>query len=223
MVEENAIEKVEKKILAKPEKTYTGIIDYAKDLTCTPVMKSNCKLCNSIYRKEAEEFFADGKNPHFVYKWLKTKNEEISDKAVHNHFIQHYQKPYIESRIKAYAENLEDYSRIKMAEEDRLNLYAVILDQQIHVLGSAISQTNYDEMRKSNETLIKLIDQAVKLQEKIKSMREDNEPVKILVERLNNVMTIKWNDAKSPEAKQAIQEILEVVVKEMETVSNANK
>jgi len=221
--EENAIEKVEKKILAKADKSYSGIIEYAKDLTCEPVVKTNCKLCNSQFRKEAEELFADGKSPHFVYKWLKTKNEDISDKAVHNHFVQHYQKPYLESRIKAYAENLEDYSRIKMAEEDRLNLYAVILDQQIHILGSAISQTNYDDMRKSNETLIKLIDQAVKLQEKIKSMKQENEPVKILVERLNNVMTIKWNDAKSPEAKQVISEILEVVVKEMESVSNANK
>jgi hypothetical protein len=32
-------------------------------------------------------------------------------------------------------------------------------------------------------------------------------------------MTIKWNDAKSPEAKQAIQDILDVVVKETETLN----
>jgi chemotaxis signal transduction protein len=82
-----------------------------------------------------------------------------------------------------------------------------------------ISKTNGEDMRKGNENLVKLIDQAVKIQERIKAMRQDNEPVKILVEKLNNVMTIKWNDAKSPEAKQAIKEILDVVVKEMEGVT----
>lgn len=224
MTEDKAIQKSnDTKVLAKMDKSYSSVIDYAKDLTCNPIIKTNCKLCNSIYRKEAEVLFSDGKNPYFVYKWLKSKGEEISDKAVHNHFVQHYQKPFIETRMKAYAENLEDYSRIKMAEEDRLNLYSILLDQQIHLLGSTMSQTDVCDMRKSNETIIKLIEQAVKLQERIKSMRQENETVKILVEKLNNVMTIKWNDAKSPEAKEAIREILDVVVKEVEAASNANK
>ncbi len=223
MAEEKAIEKVEKNVLAKPSKSYTSIIDYAKDMTCSPVTKTNCKLCNSIHRKEAEEFFAEGKSPHFVWKWLKTKGEELSDKAVHNHYVQHYQRQFTEIRVKAYAENLEDYSRIRMGEEERLTLYSTLLDQQIHVLGSIVSQSNPDEMRKGNETLIKLIDQAVKVQKEIKSLRQDNEPVKILVEKLNNVMTIKWEDAKSTEAKEAIKEILDVIVKEVEAVSNVNK
>jgi hypothetical protein len=128
----------------------------------------------------------------------------------------------IEARIKVYAENLEDYSKIKMQDEDRLRLYSSLLDQQIHMLASAIHQTNPEEMRKGNETLIKLIDQATKVQERINALQTENEPVKILIERLNNVMTIKWNDAKSPEAKQAIQDILDVVVKETETL-NVNK
>lgn len=223
MSEEKAIEKAEQKILGAPEKTYSNIIDYAKDLSCEPVVKTNCKLCNSDFRKEAEEMFAEGASAYKVYKWLKAKGEVLSDRAVHNHFVQHYQKPIIEQRIKSYAENLEEYSRIRMGEEDRLSLYGVILDQQIHLLSSMISRTNGEDMRKGNENLVKLIDQAVKVQERIKAMRQDNEPVKILVEKLNNVMTIKWNDAKNPEAKQAIKEILDVVVKEMEGVSNANK
>ena len=98
-------------------------------------------------------------------------------------------------------------------------MYSSLLDQQIHLLASAINYINADEMRKSHETIIKLIDQAVKVQERIKAMQEDNEPVKILVERLNNVMMIKWNDAKSPEAKQAIKEILDVIVKEVEVTN----
>lgn len=222
MAEEKDIQKAETKALAKDPREYSSIIDYAKDLTCHPIVKTNCKLCNSIYRTEAEEMFAEGKNPHYVYKWLKGKKEDISDKAVHNHFVQHYQKPMIEARIKVYAENLEDYSKIKMQDEDRLRLYSSLLDQQIHMLASAIHQTNPEEMRKGNETLIKLIDQATKVQERINALQTENEPVKILIERLNNVMTIKWNDAKSPEAKQAIQDILDVVVKETETL-NVNK
>jgi hypothetical protein len=212
-------EKNENEIVLKNDKEYTSIIDYAKDLTCHPIVKTNCKLCNSIYRTEAEEMFADGKSPFYVYKWLKSKKEDISDKAVHNHFVQHYQKPMIEARIKAYAENLQDYSRIKMQEEDRLHLYATLIDQQIHVLASSLNGVNQDNNRKSQDTLIKLIDQAVKIQEKLREMQEDKEPVKILVEKLNNVMTIKWNDAKSSETKQAIQDILEVIVREMEAVN----
>lgn len=219
MPDDKAIEKAAQEALIKSPKEYATVIEYAKDLTCVPIVKSNCKLCNSVYRVEAEEMFAEGKNSHYIYKWLKAKKEEISDRAVHNHFVQHYQKPMIEARLKAYAENLEDYSRIRMKDEERLRMYSSLLDQQIHLLASAINYINADEMRKSHETIIKLIDQAVKVQERIKAMQEDNEPVKILVERLNNVMMIKWNDAKSPEAKQAIKEILDVIVKEVEVTN----
>jgi hypothetical protein len=222
VAEDKNIQKAEINALLKDTREYSSIVDYAKDLTCHPILKTNCKLCNSIYRIEAEEMFADGKNPHQVYKWLKSKKEDISDKAVHNHYVEHYLKPIIETRIKTYAENLENYSKIKMQDEDRLRLYSSLLDQQIHMLASAIHQTNPEEMRKSHETLIKLIDQATKVQERINNLQSENEPVKILIERLNNVMTIKWNDAKSPEAKQAIQDILDVVVKETE-ILNVNK
>lgn len=215
--DEKNIETTAKLIVS--EKNYTNVIDYAKDLLCQPVVKSNCKLCNSIYRVEAEEMFADGKSPFYVYKWLKSKKEEISDKAVHNHFVQHYHKPMMQAKLKAYAENLEDYSRIKMEEEDRLKLYATLLDQQIHTIGAMLSTHNMDDMRKSTDSLIKLVDQAVKIQERIRSLQADAEPVKILVERLENVMTIKWQDAKSAEAKQTIKDIMEVIVKEVEAVN----
>lgn len=212
-------DKKEVDIVIKDDKNYTSIIDYAKNLSCQPIVKTNCKLCNSIYRTEAEEMFADGKSAYYVYKWLKTKKEEISDKAVHNHFVQHYQKPMLEARMKAYAENLEDYSRIRMQQEDRLNLYSTLIDQQIHVLASAISVTDVDDMRKNHETLIKLIDQAVKIQERIKDLQKEAEPVKILIQKLNNVMTIKYDDAKNLETKQAIQEIIDVIIQEMETIN----
>ena len=215
-------EKKDMELVVKEDKNYVSILDYAKDLSCQPIVRTNCKLCNSIYRTEAEEMFAEGKSPFFVYKWLKAKKEDISDKAVHNHFVQHYQKPMLEAKIKAYAENLEDYSKIKMADEDRLRLYSSLLDQQIHVLAASISVTDVDDMRKNHDTLIKLIDQAVKVQEKIKALQQENEPVKILVQRLENRMTIKWNDAKSTEAKQAIQEIIDVIVTEVEAM-NVNK
>lgn len=222
MAEDKDIQKLDQNYIVKDSRKYSSILDYAKDLTCHPIVKTNCKLCNSIYRTEAEEMFAEGKSAHYVYKWLKAKKEDISDKAVHNHFVQHYQKPMIEARIKAYAENLEDYSRIKMEDEDRLRLYSSLLDQQIHLLASAVHQTNPDEMRKSHETLIKLIDQAVKVQERIKSMRSENEPIKIFVEKLNNVLTIKWNDAQSAETKEAIKDVLEAVIKEVKGF-DANK
>lgn len=215
-------EKNTKELALTKDKAYSSIIDYAKDLSCSPIVKSNCKLCNSVYRSEAEEMFADGKSAYYVYKWLKSKKEDVSDKAVHNHFVQHYQKPMMEARIKTYAENLSEYSKIKMQDEDRLTLYANLLDQQIHILASGINYNNIDETRKTQESIIKLIDQAVEIQEKIRELQKDGEPVKILVERLNNVMTIKWNDAKNSETKQAIQEILDVIVKEMESV-NVNR
>jgi hypothetical protein len=209
----------EKNIVVAQDKKYSSIIDYAKDLVCQPIVRSNCKLCNSIYRSEAEEMFADGKSPFYVYKWLKSKKEEISDKAVHNHFVQHYQKPMMEAKLKAYAENLEEYSRIKIEEEDRLHLYATLLDQQVHTMASMLSTHNMDDMRKNSDGLIKLIDQAVKVQERIRNIRKETEPVKILIERLENVMTIKWQDAKSSEAKQIIKEIMDVIVKEVEVMN----
>jgi hypothetical protein len=222
VAEEKAIEKVQDKSIVKTGKTYSTIIDYAKDLSTEVVVKSNCKLCNSIYRQEAEEMYIDGKSPHHVYKWLKGKNEDISANSVRNHFVQHYQKPISEQRIKAYAENLEDYSRIRMSEDAKLEQYSTLLDQQIHTLGSTLTGMGPDETRKTIETIVKLIDQAVKVLEKIKNMRQENEPIKILIERINSVMTVKYTEAQTPEVKKIIGEIVELIVKETETV-NANK
>lgn len=212
-------DKENKDLVVKNNKTYANIVDYAKDLPCNPIVKTNCKLCNSVYRNEAEDMFAEGKTPFHVYKWLKSKKEEISDRAVHNHFVQHYQKPVMQARLKDYAENLQEYAQIRMQEEERLELYSILLDQQIHMLAASINHLDTDETRRSQDSLIKLIDQATKVQEKIRDLRKDSEPVKILVERLNNVMTIKWNSAQNVETKQAIQEILDVIVKEMEAVN----
>lgn len=226
MSDEKNIEKIKASIentgLEKADKNYNSIIDYAKDLSCQPILKSNCKLCNSQFRKEAEDMFAEGKSSFFVYKWLKQKGQEISDKAVLNHYNEHYQRPIMEARIKVYAENLEDYSRIKMKEEDRLNLYATLLDQQIHFLGASINKVNIDDARRTHDTIIKMIGEAVKVQEKIRAMKQADEPVKILVEKLNNVMTIKWNDAKSVEAKQAIKDVLDVIIKEVKDMEIDN-
>lgn len=212
---------IEKSIKSDP--SYTNIFDYVKNMKCEPIVRPNCKMCNSIYRKEAEELYADGKPAHWVYKWLKTKGEDLSAHGVNNHFVEHYNKPIYEQRIKAYAENLQDYSRIKVDEEERLHTYATLLDQQIHTLGSTISRVSSEDMRRGQETLIKLIDQATKVQERIRAMKQENEPIRILVERLNTVMTVKYSEAKTDEAKRAIAEIVDLVVKETEIVTNANK
>lgn len=208
--------------IEKP-KQYSNFIEFGKSQSCEPIVKSNCKLCNSIYRQEVEDMFLDGKSSFSVYKWLRAKNEDISSKAVHNHFIQHYQKPVLAERIKDYASNLEEYQKIQVNDEEQMNLYSTLLDQQIHVLASSISKTNPEEMRKGQETLIKLVDQAVKLKERAKAMRQDNEPIKILIQHLNNVMAAKYSEAKTAESRQIMGEFIEIIVKETESLSNVSK
>jgi hypothetical protein len=201
-------------------KDYKNIIEYAKDINSNsePVIKSNCKLCNSVNRQEAEEMFAQGKSSFSIYKWLKTKGESISDRAVHNHLIEHYQNIAIQDKIKIYADNLQDYSKIRASEEEKIRLYSILLDRQIHILASQISPNNNEETRKSNENLIKLVDQAIKLQERINNIRSQNEPLRVFIEKINNALQIKYDSCSSEEMKKAINEMIEIVVHEMKVI-----
>ncbi len=205
-----------------PKKEYDSVLTFAKDLTCEPVLKSNCKLCQSPFRKEAEDQFIEGKSPHSVYKWLKTKGETVSSNAVHNHLVNHFQKASRELQLKNYAENLEEYCKIKANEEDRLRIYLSVLDKQIHELGSSINHKDTDGSRKTLDTIAKLMDMSLKVQDQINKTKQDNEPIKVILQKVNNVLTIKYNETSNQEAKKIVGEIVEILIKETESIENVN-
>ena len=216
------IQKIEKQLATNEvNKTYNSVIDFAKDLTCDPVLKTNCKLCKSQFRKEAEDMFSDGKSANWVAKWLKTKNEEISHNAVLNHLVQHFQKPARDLQLKNYAESLEDYCKIMATDVERLQLYQAVLDKQIHEVGSTIVNQDTEATRKAHETLVKLIDSSLKVSERIKGLRQENEPVRIVLQKVNDVLTVKYQEASTPEIRKFVEEIVDIIVKETEAMQNA--
>ncbi len=210
-MQEEISSKEPSKSIVQAEKNYSDVINFARDLPEDPIMKTNCKLCNSIYRAEAENMFTEGKSAYFIFKYLKSKGEDISDRAVHNHFEAHYKRSVSARKLKYYAENLEEYAKIRVSQEKRLELYSILLDKQVHELASSMDSTKVEDLRKNQETLIKIIDQAVKVQEKIQQLREQEEPVKIVIEKINSVLTLKFNEAKDPEVRKVIKEIVNMI------------
>jgi hypothetical protein len=77
------------------------------------------------------------------------------------------------------------------------------------LLASSLDDANPAHNAKQHETLIKLMQQAVALEEQIKAIRDESKPIEVFVEKFKNVVILKVKEAKSKEAKEAIVDILD--------------
>lgn len=185
-----------------------------------PVCKSNCKLCNSQYRKDAEEKYLSSQNYLHVYRYLQTKGEDISPNAVKNHLEKHLMKPLLEMRMKDYADDLRVWAKERQTKEQRLENYLVMIDRQIHLLNSNTSETSPDQIRKNTDAVVKLMAQASSIENTLEKYREGMKPIMIFMERFEGIIKEKLEVMQSAEARMALVEILESLDKEVERMNN---
>jgi hypothetical protein len=207
----------EKEIVPIEQKLET-LFKVTDELKGDAICKSNCKLCNSQYRAEAEEKFMASGNYFAVYKFLQSKNESISPNAVRNHLENHFMKPLLELRMKDYAEDLKGWLGTYQSKEQRLEGYLSLIDRQIHLLNANTSETNADQMRKTTDAVVKLMKEASNIEEILEKHREGVRPIMIFVERFREAISEQLNSIESAEARMALVQVLEVIEKEVEGI-----
>lgn len=197
-------------VAEQPADTYGSFVEYAnKELKTEIVCKTNCKLCNSKYRKDAEEKYARTGNMLNVHRFLQDSGEDISYQAVRNHLLIHYRRPELEERLREYAEDIHSWSKIRQEKEVIHREHIAILQRRIRLLEATTDDTNPEAQRKTAETVAKLIDQIGKEQERLEALKGDESSIKVLFLKFEDMVKVKLENMTSPEARVALVDLLE--------------
>jgi|688.fasta_scaffold259889_3 hypothetical protein len=180
----------------------------AKNKAESVIIKSNCKLCNSAFRQEAEETYCHEKSFTSVFRFLKSNNEEISIPAIRSHMMNHFVDVNRQEKMKEYVEDLEKWKSISASKTERLHTYLSIVEKRIFQLASAIDEKTDQESIKQTEVLNKLIDQASSLQSALSEETERIEPARIVIKKLQEIIEIRVRSSKSPELKNVLIDLV---------------
>jgi hypothetical protein len=203
--------------LAKVNKQSRSLYEFAENLNVTDVVfRSNCLLCKSAHRKEAEELYSRTTSYTKVHRFLENKGEAISYPAVAQHIKKHFLTPIMNARIQDYAENLKEFSNIQQGQIERYHHHINMLDRRILMIEANTDEEDIDSQRKTGETVSKLMDQIHKLETNLTEIEQAKEPVKILLTKFDNIVRVKIEDVTSPEARMIVEEILEEFIRSAE-------
>lgn len=189
---------------------FNSFVDYAaKGLKCEVICKTNCKLCNSKFRIQAEEKYSKSLNMVATHRFLIDSGESVSYMSVRNHLLTHFVQPELEERLRDYAEDINSWSKIRQEKEEMYRTQITVLQRRLHLMDSSTDNFDHESQRKTADTVTKLIDQINKVQEKIDLLRKDESPIKILLLKFEQMVKEKLENMKSEEARIALVDVLE--------------
>lgn len=189
-------------------KTLNKIQKIAEDKSNSVVIKSNCKLCNSEYRSEAESLYLETNNLSSVFRMLKSKNEDVSLPAIRSHLKNHFIDQQQQEKIQEYTNDLVKWKEITATKEERLYTYLAIIEKRIFQLAASMDDRSDLESMKITEILSKLVDQAANLQSQIDEENKRVEPAKVVIRKLQEIIEIRVKTSKSPELKNTLIDLV---------------
>jgi hypothetical protein len=174
----------------------------------TQIIKTNCKLCQSKFRAEAEEKFEQSNNIRAVRRFLLDNGEEICYQSVRNHLLKHYLGS---QRLESVKEWLEDVDRYSCSKYDRrINLYGRVkaLNREFALIAAGTDGMPLDDRRRSADILKKLSDGVSGLEDKIDEIDNELAPVEIIIENLQGLLADKIKSTPNEEVKRAFMDLL---------------
>jgi hypothetical protein len=172
------------------------------------IVKKNCKLCNSSHRHEAESLYVETNNISSVYRFLKSKQEEVSVPAIRAHLLNHFVDHQRQEKIQQYAEDIIKWKQIEASKTERLSTYLAIIEKRIFELAAVSDQKIDSESVKITDTIAKLITQASDIQSKIDEEHKKLEPAKIILKKLKEIVEIKVKSSKTQDVKNVLVELV---------------
>jgi hypothetical protein len=212
MTEKNEII-VTKKHLAVTN-THSLLSPYKKEEQL--IIRDNCKLCNSEFRKEAERIFAQTGKAIAAYNFLIEKHVDISQPSVRNHMTRHYQQIIQQQAILESSEDLQRWVDMEQTKVGSIKKTMAWIDKERAVLQILSEEMNPEERRKTVDTIKKLSDTWLVFQTKLDEYQKTAEPITIIVNQLKIVLTEEMSKSKNEDAKQAITNVMQKMQNSME-------
>ena len=180
-----------------------------------PVTEPSCKLCNSKFRKEAEELSETGTSDRGVFVWLTDKKEDISYNAVHNHLREHLRQQQDGQNLKSLASRLSKWGVLTHANEEIYNRYITALDMEFMTLFAENNKLSSQERRKNDELLIKIAQTVGFFKDQIHKLHTEMRPVEVVITSLNRIIQVKLEGTSSPEVKRVLSDIIDQLLRDI--------
>lgn len=174
------------------------------------IVKPNCKLCQSEYRKEAEELYNNGKTTLYIAKWLKEKGEKISQPAVWNHLQYHFMRQIRAAELKEYAEDVKGWVESRQDRDSELQIQEAVLRRRLYRLELIMEndRTNVDELIRSSKIEIELVKAIHEIEEKREALTEQMKPVEIVIDTLREIISVQIKQSSSTETVDTLKKVI---------------
>ena len=128
-----------------------SIIPYGDDEMSHPIVKANCKLCNSEFRDEAENMFLQQRKPNFnvILLFLKGQGEEISFQAVKNHLVNHYKAHFRKEFLTEYSDDIKRWIDNQPNKVNAIRQRIAVLEKEMVEIASEGSSLQLEDRRKN--------------------------------------------------------------------------
>jgi len=185
------------------------------------IVIDGCKLCLSENREEAEEMFGRTGNYTQVLNFLRAKGESTSMSSVRRHLQKHYFKPELNASLVDYAEDVKKWAQFQQTTEERYVSHLTLLERQIHLINANTDPNSPEQLRKSTDAVVKLMEQAGKIEERLKKHKERFEPIEIFIGRFRSVLMAQLGKLPDEDpAREILENIMDAIEKEAENVIN---
>jgi len=182
----------------------------SKEVEETVITKSNCKVCNSKFRAEAEALYEDKKSMRSIHKWLAEQEEEYDYKSITNHFKEHYERQKIDFMVQEYVSHMSKYRIDQVDELDRLQTRRDMFDRTLLVLLAKNDTTTFtDEIRKNATALKSLNDAIGGIDSQINEIKKEFEPIVLVLKTLQVLIGESIDSTNSEEVKSSLIELLD--------------
>lgn len=172
-------------------------------------IKTRCKLCNSKFRKEAEEMYESGKAASDIKKFLDEHGDVIHVSNISHHIKRHYKNVEQIATLIDIRENIK--ALMERRRTDVEDIAFTVAVGQAELIRCMALQTNGDTSREKdrNEMIMKTLRSIREGKADLRTYFDEDSRVRAVKEKLVRAWAEKINSAKTPEEKELYLETLQ--------------
>lgn len=174
------------------------------------ICKSNCKLCNSKARMQAQKAYDQGISTKRIHAILITQHkQDISYRAVNNHFQQHYSRQKTQMQMKQYLQDLNKYKAQKQNRAVDLMDRKTAISKMFFTLSAKHDVlTDLQQIRKNVAALKTVGDMLSSVQAQIDVLKKQSQPIVLVLQKLAQIVKQRSQKTQNQQVKQELHLVI---------------
>jgi len=175
------------------------------------VEKANCNICQCDHRDEAEEMYENQKRKNYSEIKRRLKNDYDHDATINgikNHMLYHYKSMQNNASMQEYVDDVQRWVNMQTNKAASLKSRIGVLERQVFIISQESEDVELFEKRKSAETVKKLIETIILLEDKLYECQEEAKPVSLVFNQLKVIVNDELAHTDSSKTKKVVSTIL---------------